>query len=57
MNFEPETPRTVVIDEASPAGAWRAALAPDASCAVCKQAECAHSDLEYQGIVPELARQ
>lgn len=35
----------------SPPGAWRAALAPAATCAACRQHVCAHNDLEYQGLV------
>lgn len=42
---------SVVYDD-SPAGAWRAALEPARTCAVCLQRVCRHSDLEYQGIVP-----
>lgn len=41
-----------MIDDASAAGAWRAALEPDASCAACGQSVCPHSDPEYLGIVP-----
>jgi hypothetical protein len=37
--------------DATPASA-RAAPAPLASCAVCRQPVCAHSDLEYQGLLP-----
>ena len=40
-----------IIDE-SPPGAWRAALAPDAFCAVCGQLTCSHPDALYAGIVP-----
>lgn len=36
----------------SPPGSWRAALAPDASCAACGQAVCGHPDAIYQGVVP-----
>jgi hypothetical protein len=45
---------TPPIDNESPAGAWRAALDPAAICAVCRQHECAHSDLEFGGLVPPL---
>lgn len=39
----------------SPPGAWRAVLDPAGSAwAVCRQNVCAHSDLEFQGLVPPL---
>ena len=46
------------IDRESPEGAWRAALNPDAVCAVpnCRQTHCDHTDLEFQGLVPEVNR-
>lgn len=34
----------------SPPGAWRAALDRSATCAVCRQSTCRHSDLEYAGL-------
>lgn len=44
--------RTVTIDD-SPAGSWRAALGPaGACCAACRQRECGHSDMVYQGVMP-----
>jgi hypothetical protein len=43
----------MTVDTDSPPGSWRAALRPEGPpCAVCRQAECAHSDLEYAGLVP-----
>lgn len=42
---------TPPIDQDSPPGAWRAALDPNGVCAVCRQHECAHSDLEFAGLV------
>ena len=36
-----------MIDTASPAGSYRAALSPAATCAVCRQSVCAHPDLEF----------
>lgn len=41
-----------MIDDRSPPGSWRAALAQNAVCAVCRQQVCEHSDVEYQGLVP-----
>lgn len=38
-----------MIDDTSPAGSWRAAMSPNATCALCHQHECAHSDAEYAG--------
>jgi len=46
---------TARIDH-SPPGSWRSALQPDASCAVCGQSTCAHSDVEYQGLLSPRAR-
>ena len=43
---------SVVTYDDSPAGAWRAALAPDRSCAACRQRVCNHPDVVYQGLVP-----
>lgn len=43
---------TVIIDD-SPAGAWHAALDREgACCAACRQRECGHSDMVYQGVMP-----
>jgi len=39
----------------SPPGSWRAAMQPDATCAACRQTECAHPDAIYQGAVPLVA--
>lgn len=41
-----------MIDTDSPAGSYRAALNPAASCAVCRQSVCDHPDLLYAGLVP-----
>jgi len=43
---------TPPIDHDSPAGApiW-SPLDPDAVCAACRQHRCAHSDLEFAGLV------
>lgn len=44
--------QTVTIDD-SPAGSWRAALNREgACCAACRQSECGHSDMVYQGVLP-----
>jgi hypothetical protein len=42
---------TLTIDD-SPPGSWRAALEPNGSCAACRQRECSHPDVVYQGLVP-----
>jgi len=39
----------------SPAGAWRAALDRTATCAICRQSTCGHSDLEYAGLAAPLS--
>lgn len=45
-------PRTVTFDD-SPAGSWRRALDREGtSCAACRQNECGHSDMVYQGVMP-----
>ena len=44
----------IVIDTESPAGSWRAAIDPNASCAKCCQSVCGCPDLEYAGLVPSL---
>lgn len=40
------------IDDGSPAGSWRAALAPNAACKGCGHTVCDHPDAVYQGVVP-----
>lgn len=44
----------MILDIDSDPGSWRAALNPAASCAVCRQSQCEHSDLEFGGLVPAL---
>lgn len=46
----------MTTDTTSPAGSWRAAIDPDSTCAVCKQRVCEHSDVEFQGIVPDVKK-
>ena len=43
-----------MIDTLSPPGSYRAALAPNASCALCAQAIYSHDDLTYAGIAPAM---
>lgn len=49
---------TLTIDT-SPPGSWRAELAlaagEPASCALCRQSICNHTDAEYQGIAPPIS--
>jgi hypothetical protein len=47
-------PGETFVGDGSDAGSWRAALDPAASCAACSQSICAHTDVEYLGIVPPL---
>lgn len=43
-----------MIDDFSPPGSYRAALAPNAYCAGCRQSVCDCPDPIYAGIVPPL---
>lgn len=43
-----------MIDDFSPPGSYRAALAPNACCAGCRQSVCDCPDPIYAGIVPPL---
>lgn len=43
-----------MIDTLSPPGSFRAALAPNANCAACRQSLCDHPDAIYAGVAPPI---